>query len=342
MLNIKSEDLKHLHDLDLSYQDKIDLKEKEEGEKISILSDSMMKTMFQNENRLKYSAKLLSYYLDISFEELLENIHLSKNELDKEKESDKNRRGDYVAFINGSSVNIEVNNNGTLETLERNIEYAHRLYAKKVKRRKGKKEEEVLYTQVIQLNLNNFSFVGNDKIVDIYCVQNDEKLKLTDKLIFIQIYIPNLMRKWYTVGIQGLEESERYLLGLVLPDIGESLEVGGDIKIMEEYIEEAVEVSKDDELLEAYDKEWAMEDLGRQLGREEGKEEGRQLGREEGKEEGRKLGQEEGRKQGQEEGILSVARSLIESGMDIEEIVKHTNLSTEKILSLQKDKSIEV
>ena len=313
MLNIKSEDLKHLHDLDLSYQDKIDLKEKEEGEKISILSDSMMKTMFQNENRLKYSAKLLSYYLDISFEELLENIHLSKNELDKEKESDKNRRGDYVAFINGSSVNIEVNNNGTLETLERNIEYAHRLYAKKVKRRKGKKEE-VLYTQVIQLNLNNFSFVGNDKIVDIYCVQNDEKLKLTDKLIFIQIYIPNLMRKWYTVGIQGLEESERYLLGLVLPDIGESLEVGGDIKIMEEYIEEAVEVSKDDELLEAYDKEWAMEDLGRQLGREEGK----------------------------EEGILSVARSLIESGMDIEEIVKHTNLSTEKILSLQKDKSIEV
>lgn len=101
MIQVKEKDLKHLHDLECSHKDSIQLEEKKEGEKLSILSDSMMKTMFQNENRLKYSAKLLSYFLDVSYEELLQNIHLSKNELDKEKEDDIARRSDYVAFING-------------------------------------------------------------------------------------------------------------------------------------------------------------------------------------------------------------------------------------------------
>ena len=69
--------------------------------------------MFQNENRIKYSCKLLSYYLNISYKELLENLRLSKNELDKEYEKDVSLRCDYVANIRGISINIEVNNNGT-------------------------------------------------------------------------------------------------------------------------------------------------------------------------------------------------------------------------------------
>ena len=344
MLQVKEKDLKHLHDLELSFKDSISLGEKKEGEKLSILSDSMMKAMFQNENRLKYSAKLLSYFLDVSYEELLDNIHLSKNELDKERERDLNRRGDYVAFINGSFVNIEVNNNGSLETFERNIEYAHRLYARKVKRKKKGNEEQIVYTQVIQLNLNNFSFVGNDKIVDIYCVQNDEELKLTDKLIFIQIYVPNLMKKWYTVGVQGLEEYERYLLALVLPNVDDSLKIGEGVLIMEEYVEEAVEVSDDEDLLEAYDKEWAMKDLGRQQGYKDGVEigkvEGIKVGKEEGikvgKEEGIKLGKEEGIKLGKEEGILQMAEAMIQRGLPIDDIVLMTGLSEEKIESFLK------
>ncbi len=99
MLKIREEDLKKLYDLKPSKKDAIQLGKIKKGEKISILSDSMMKTMFQNESRLKYSAKLISYYLDISFEELLNNIHLYKNELDKKKEKDLNRRSDYVDYI---------------------------------------------------------------------------------------------------------------------------------------------------------------------------------------------------------------------------------------------------
>ena len=45
----------------------------------------MLKAMFQNENRIKYSAKFLSYFIDVEYEDILNNICLAKNELDKNK-----------------------------------------------------------------------------------------------------------------------------------------------------------------------------------------------------------------------------------------------------------------
>ena len=254
MLNIRDDKTISLHDLKLSYKDKVELKDIKKGDKISILSDSMMKTMFQNENRLKYSAKLISYFIDFDFDCLLKNIHLVKNELDKEKVKDINRRSDYVADFNGDYINIEVNNNGNLTTLERNMEYAHRLYSRKVKRKNyNSKDDNVIYTQIVQLNLNNFYFIGNDKIIDIYYNRNDNNIALSKKIIYIQIFIPNLIR----VGIKELDEVERYLLTLVLQNVDESLEVGGGIKIIEEYVDEAQYVL-DDDLLETYDKEKAF------------------------------------------------------------------------------------
>ncbi len=84
--------------------------------------------------------------------------------------------------MNGVKINIEVNNNSDCTIMERNMEYAHRLYSEKVKEEDKYKYK---YNQVIQFNLNNFSFIGNDKIVDIYSIQNDEGVILNDKLIFI-------------------------------------------------------------------------------------------------------------------------------------------------------------
>lgn len=195
MVGIRNYTINKLYDLEIDKKDAVKFEKLEKGKKISILSDTMLKAMFQNENRIKYSAKFLSYFIDVDYDNILKNIHLSKNELNKEKESDKGQRCDYVAYLDGSIVNIEVNNNSSLETLERNMEYGHRLYSTKIKR----ENKEYEYTQVIQFNLNNFAFKGNDKIVDIYTVQNKDYLTLSDKLMFVQIYIPNLRKKWYNV-----------------------------------------------------------------------------------------------------------------------------------------------
>lgn len=311
MVGIKGYKFKTLHDLELDNEYVLKLSRNiKKGQKISILSDTMLKAMFQNENRIKYSAKFLSYFIDVEYEDILNNICLAKNELDKNNENDKGERCDYVALLSDTSLNIEVNNNSSLEVLERNMEYAHRLYSKKIRRG----EENYQYTQVIQFNLNNFAFKGNDKIVDIYTVTNDDNIGLSNKLIFVQIYVPNLRKKWYTKGMKSLSEEEKYILALVEMDLDKLNDLGGE-NIMDEYVKEAEEVSFEGGVGEAYDKEWALRDQGYRDGLSQGK--------------------AEGRTEGKSERNIEIAKNLLKNKVDISIIASSTGLSEEEINSLK-------
>ncbi len=75
----------------------------------------MLKAMFQNETRKKYPSKFISLLFGINFDYLMDNLKLSKNEIGKRLENDKNERCDFVASINGIMMNIEVNNNSSIE-----------------------------------------------------------------------------------------------------------------------------------------------------------------------------------------------------------------------------------
>ncbi len=303
MVGIKGYKFKTLHDLELDNEYVLKLSRNiKKGQKISILSDTMLKAMFQNENRIKYSAKFLSYFIDVEYEDILNNICLAKNELDKNNENDKGERCDYVALLSDTSLNIEVNNNSSLEVLERNMEYAHRLYSKKIRRG----EENYQYTQVIQFNLNNFAFKGNDKIVDIYTVTNDDNIGLSNKLIFVQIYVPNLRKKWYTKGIKSLSEEEKYILALVEMDLDKLNDLGGE-NIMDEYMKEAEEVSFEGGVGEAYDKEWALRDQGYR----------------------------EGMSQGKSKEKIEIAKNLLKNNVDISVIASSTGLTEDEINSLK-------
>ena len=319
MIGIKGYKFKTLHDLELDNEYVLKLSRNiKKGQKISILSDTMLKAMFQNENRIKYSAKFLSYFIDVEYEDILNNICLAKNELDKNVEIDKGERCDYVALLSDTSLNIEVNNNSSLEVLERNMEYAHRLYSKKIRRG----EENYQYTQVIQFNLNNFAFKGNDKIIDIYTVTNDDNIGLSNKLIFVQIYVPNLRKKWYTKGMKSLSEEEKYILALVEMDLDKLNDLGGE-NIMDEYVKEAEEVSFEGGVGEAYDKEWALRDQGYRDGLSQGKAEGKAEGFSQGKVEGKN------------ERNIEIARNMLKDNISVESISKYTDLSINEINSLK-------
>ena len=327
MIGIKGYKFRTLHDLELDNEYVLKLSRNiKKGQKISILSDTMLKAMFQNENRIKYSAKFLSYFIDVEYEDILNNICLAKNELDKNNENDKGERCDYVALLSDTSLNIEVNNNSSLEVLERNMEYAHRLYSKKIRRG----EENYQYTQVIQFNLNNFAFKGNDKIVDIYTVTNDDNIGLSNKLIFVQIYVPNLRKKWYTKGMKSLSEEEKYILALVEMDLDKLNDLGGE-NIMDEYVKEAEEVSFEGGVGEAYDKEWALRDQGYRDGLSQGKAEGFSQGKVEGREEGKA----EGISEGKNERNIEIARNMLKDNISVESISKYTDLSINEINSLK-------
>ena len=302
MLNVRGDRYKLLYDYNVSKEYKVKIEELKEGEKPSILSDTMFKTMFFNEKRIKYSAKFISYYLDIEYEELLKNIKLSKGEHDKDKNNSKEYRSDYVAVIDDTKINIEVNNNSSEETLKRNMDYAFKLYGSKVTRSKLKSSYK--YNQVIQFNINNFSFKNYDKIVDIYTFNNIDGIRLTNNIIIIQIYIPNLRKKWYNKGIKSLSEEERYALALVEPDIISSQELGKDIKIMEEYMEESEEVLDEEFFGESYDKELALK--------------------------------EESFNEGIMQEKIDTTKKMLEDNLNIETISKYTGLSVDEINDIRK------
>lgn len=307
-----------------------------EKEKFSIFSDSMFKTMFANENRKKYACKLLSYILDTSYKELLKTLEFGKSELDKRKEREKGERADFVAYINRSAIDIEINCNDKIETLERNIEYMNRLYSKLVE--KGKQYN---YRQSLLININNFAYKGKEKIKYVCYLKDNENEALTDKLIVIQIYIPNLIKKWYTSGVENLTEEEKYLLTLVIPEIETALKIGKDYAIMEEYINEAIEVSKNEEIRDAYRKEWDLLDQGYRDGKERGLEEGLEEGRKKGKIEGKKEGKIEGKIEGKKEKQTEIAKKMLREKLDTKLIIKILGMSKEELNILANEINVE-
>ena len=123
---------------------------------------------------------------------------------------------------------------------------------------------------------------------------------LSDKLVFIQIYVPNLRKKWYNEGEKSLSEREKYILALVDMDL-DKLKGLGDEKVMNEYLREAEEVSFEEGFGEAYDKEWALKDEGK---REE---------------------------------KIEIAKNMLKDNVDINLIKKYTNLTEEEITALKEE-----
>ena len=113
----------------------------------------------------------------------------------------------------------------------------------------------------------------------------------------------------YNQGIENLSEEERYLLGLIEPDINLSKELGGEIDIMIEYVNEAGEVTIGTNFGESYDKEWALKDEGRKEGREEGR----------------------------REGIKSSAINLLKNGASLELISKSLGYSIDELERMKKE-----
>lgn len=188
------------------------------------------------------------------------------------------------------------------------MDYAHHIYSIKIQ-----VGSQYHYRQVIQFNLNNFSFKGNDKIFDSYYIQNEEGILLNDKLIFVQIYIPNLRKKWYTTGIESLTEAERFILTLIEQNLEDSKELGKGAHIMEEYIQEAIEVGEDFSFGESYDKEWAM------------------------REQEHRDGFEEGIQQGIQQKQVEIVKNMLKKNLPIDTIMEITGLSEEEIRTYESE-----
>ena len=222
--NVKIKNLKERSILNLAITTKNAIKDNrlellKPGEKLGATNDAMWKTMFNNENRKKYTCKLLSCILDISYDELFNNLHYGKEILDKEKYHSKGEMVDFVAIIDGVAVGIEVN---CTEKTERNIDYATRLYHRYVTIDNKRYE----FTKTIQISLNNYSFKGREDITEeVFTLRNDKGDWLTDKLQFMYFYIPAIRNVWYNGDRNKLTEAEKCILAYVEKDISEARKI---------------------------------------------------------------------------------------------------------------------
>jgi len=275
-----------------------------EGEKISIVADSMFHAMLNNESRKKFSAYLISMILNASFDEIFNTLQFVNNKLDKDKSIEKNRTVDYLCKINGEYIGIEMNNIFSPTRLERNISYANDVYKKNMKT--GIPYD---YNYIIQINLNNFTF-DNNKTMDEFELKNKDGESLTDKIKFIYIYLPNIRKKLYNK--EELSELEKFILVMCEQNINLSKDLGKGNEIMEDFVDDAVYASND-EVLDIYDaeviKQMEMQDMKRQ-------------------------GIEQGIETGERNKQLEIARNMLNDKMPIDIIMKYTNLTENEINNL--------
>ena len=136
---------------------------------------------------------------------------------------------------------------------------------------------------------------------------DNEQNILTNKIVIIDIYLPNIKKKMYNKGIKALSEMERFLLIGLEENKQKALEYVGDDIIMKDLEERISDWTLSDDLRESYDKEWALKDEAKR----------------------------EGVIQGIEQGKSEIIKKLLTSGMTVEEISKITDIPVEEIQQIK-------
>ena len=287
------------------------------GYKIPIVSDSMFKTMINNESRMEYICYLIASIFNEDYNEVLKNTKFIKNNIDKYKNEESNKTVDLLCKIKGKILNVEVNNNTSKSSLERNLGYMFSLYSANMKR--GEKYD---FNEVIQININNFRFRGRKDVLEECYITNINHIPkdindfqiYSNKIRIINIYLPNIRKKDYN----KLKLYEKLLLifnendNQLLKDLSK-----GD-EIMEKYVKESKEASEQDEVIGMYDKELHDERL--RLAEND---------------EYREKGFKEGHDAGLDEGIKETALKMLQENIDLNIVSKCTGLSLDELQKLK-------
>lgn len=301
---------------ELSKKGAYKLEKIKKGEKIPIVSNTMFNTMINNTKRKKYAAYLISLVLELDYQKVYDGLEFQKEGIDREKEIHQGKTVDFICKIDNEIICIEMNNNlSSTKPLSRNISYASDLYKAGVNQGTGYN-----YNKVIQININNFTFKGNDETLEVYYIGNKKGEAFTDKLVFFQIYIPNIKKKLYNG--EKLSELEKLILVFNENDEENLKRLCGGNEIMEDYVKEAKEASERDEIIGLYDKEMHLENI-------------RISEIEDARIEGLEQGVKQGIKRGIKQDKIEIAKNMLNDNMDIDIISKYTGLSIKEIEKLK-------
>ena len=284
--------------------------ERKEDSLIPCVYDRMFKIILGNENRKRNTAYFLSLVLNKDMKEIEDNLEYKNTILENEKVEEAQRIVDLIVKIDGKYINVELNNSSTpKKTLNRNIDFANRIFAHK--RKQGTSYE---YDKVLQISLNNFYFEGmplNEIQHNFGYYSDDHKYKMTDVITFKFFYLPLVKKKYYNG--EKLTELEKLLLILTSEHIGDYPDILEGNEMLQNIQKEVYDASvSDEELIAAYnvdvykefEAQWKME---------------------------------EATAKGKSEEKLSIAIAMLKNNISIEMVCNCTGLSIEQVKELKKD-----
>ena len=230
----------------------------------------------------------------------------------------KSKRVDALILATNKKIEIEINASINEYVYIRNTAYICNIYSTNAL--VGDSYNQNI--DIIQINLtwgldyeeSKREFRISDKNGNVY-IKN---------LLIIEINMEYYKKIWYSKDEKKIKENE--LLVMLDLNEGELKEMPKSDKISKKYIESVTIVNNDPFFQEYMSQEEDQRKMQNSLIREaedSGYEKGIKLGEEKGKEEGLKLGEEKGK--------IDIAKSLIQSGMSLEDVSKHTKIDISKL-----------
>ena len=234
----------------------------------------------------------------------------------------KSKRVDALILATNKKIEIEINASINEYVYIRNMAYICNIYSTNALVGDSYNQD----IDIIQINLtwgldyeeSKREFRISDKNGNVY-VKN---------LLIMEINMEYYKKIWYSKDEKKIKENE--LLVMLDLNEGELKKMPKSDKISEKYVESVTIVNNDPFFQEYMSHEEDQRKMQNSLIRE-AEDSGYEKGIKLGEEKGLKLGEEKGLKLGEEKGKIAIAKSLIQSGMSLEDVSKHTKIDISKL-----------
>lgn len=220
--------------------------------------------------------------------------------LNKTRLNDKNLRGDVIIKFSNYYINLENYSLFDMNSLRKSMSYVMRIYSTQLDR--GQKYEKI--KKVIQINVveNNDTRYFNEFKNQIYLTNDNDDSKIVPEEFYMKVYnLDKIGNKPYN----ELDKEKKWMLFIGAKDEKTRKKIANGNEILER-VDKFMEMYINDERTKELYGKW-----------------------------GEYIALEKGKKQGIEQGMINVAKSMLELNMNIEDIAKVTKLSIKEIEKLK-------
>ena len=278
-----------------------------DGKVIPGTTDTMFKIVMTSCK--SYLTFLISEFTSMEESDLVRSIIIQNNELPLSNAKERKKISDFIAKVDKSLINFEMNSEYFDGLLIRNQAYLGKLEGESL----NASESFSSMQRFLQVNFNDFTHFKSDSPILEFVYTDIVNGEIeTENLKKYHISLPKLEKKYYNGD--KLSKLEKALLILKLDKVKDLEEISKGDKDLMEAVERIKDATFDINTIGLYDAE-----LDRKW-REEAK-----------MAYAKKLGIEEGQEQGREEGQFSIISTMLKNGITPKKVIEMTGISLEKI-----------